>query len=232
MLVAAFGSLGPKGEFETTADYEARRNASVGTAARTVIIPKQPEGLEYFEYDADAQKLKVLSYAFDNTGLDVWSAFYAAELYGKIDVNTFGNVEVVISREENPTGSHVASNAYGATVDVLEIAWTTRAIFDRQGDGTSGLDYGLFPSADNSPYVVGELSLAPAEAQRLKPTLQVGFVVTPREPYLVTGRHKVGKTTIQNPRAITEDFSILIADIQCGVVMDSSDKILMAYPTR
>lgn len=90
----------------------------------------------------------------------------------------------------------------------------------------------LFPAAEEKRYAVGQLRLAPEGARRLRPQLKSAFVVAPKEPYLIKDQQKVGEPTISTPLDVTEDFSILVADIQCGLLMDGSNKVLGPYPTR
>lgn len=225
----AFSSLAPKGEFETTAAYEARRSGALGGVSGPLLVSKEPEDRKYFEYDADDQRLTIKSYAFDNTGFDAWGAFYSAGYYGKIEASTVGNIDAVISQADKPAGTYEASNSFGAKATVLKIARTTKAIFERKSDSISG---GLFPQADKSPYSAGVLELGPSEAQQLKPQLRLAFVVEPKEPFFVKGTRSVGETTVRNPTDITENFSILIADFRCGLVLDGSSKVLAAYATR
>jgi hypothetical protein len=68
--VARFANLTPKGEFETTAEYDARKTSVLGDAIDTIVISKDPEDREFFEYNADTRKLTILSYVFDNTNRD------------------------------------------------------------------------------------------------------------------------------------------------------------------
>ena len=65
-----------------------------------------------------------------------------------------------------------------------------------------------------------------------KEELRIAFVVAPKAPYLVTGRRKANTPTIRNRRHITENFTILVADIQCGLLMDGAGTVLGAYPTN
>ncbi len=74
--------------------------------------------------------------------------------------------------------------------------------------------------------------MTPAEAQVIKPQLRVAFVVAPRAPYMVVGQHQPGKVTFQNPFEVTEIFEIMIADIQCGLLMDSENRVLGSYITN
>jgi hypothetical protein len=48
---------------------------------------------------------------------------------------------------------------------------------------------------------------------------------------LHTGTTKFGKVTFQNPRDISYSFTMLTADIHCGLVMDLDGRVLGAYPT-
>ncbi len=226
---AGLGKLTPKGEFETTAQFEARRAASAGSIRGPLIIEKAPEDRKYLEYDADAQVLRLKSYAFHNTDLGTWNMLYAAGYNRKIPASTSSNIDVAISSIDKVVGSHEAQNAYGAKAQIAEIERTIKGIFEREASFT---DRDLFPAAKDSPYVVGAIPLTPAEAMALKPTMRLAFVVVPKEPFLITGTHKVGKTTIANPREITERFSLLIADIQCGLALDRGGKVLGAYPTQ
>lgn len=228
--IAGLAKLTPKGEFETTAQYEARKAASVGDVPGAVIISKVPEDRKYFEYNADSQKLRIITYAFQNTGFDIDGAFFDAGLDGKIDARNGDTV--VISRTDKATGTYLGSNGFGAKATIARVQRVTKAIFEAQVRQRDILALSIFPAAASSPYVVGELTLSPAEAQVLKPKLKLAFVVQPKEPFLVKGNHSTGKTTIQNPTDITEDFSILIGDIQCGLVTDAANKVLGSYSTR
>ncbi len=229
--IAPFESLKPKGEFETTAQYEARRADALHGFRGDLIIGKKPENPQkYIRYDADQGVLNVQQWAFANSSANFWEAFYAAGYYGKINVSTLGNVGVVISSTDKSVGSYKASNAFGATAQVVKILRTKKSIFDHEAKDP--LRSGIFPTADDDPYVVGRLHLSVEDAKQMKHDLKIAFVVAPKEPYLVEGGRHVGDVTINNPQDVTESFSILVADIRCGLVMDRSGKVLGAYPTR
>jgi len=80
--------------------------------------------------------------------------------------------------------------------------------------------------------VVGELAMSPAQAITLKSAISLAFVVAPKAPYWFAGSRIVTLPTLDNPKRIDEDFSVLIADIQCGLVLDGTHKVLAAYTTR
>lgn len=219
--IEGLGNVEPKGEFETTAAYQARVAAS-GTG-QPLIISKKPEGSSYFAYDADRQLLVIKSYAFHNTNMDWWSAFYDAKPAG-LKASTVYNKAIVISQTDKPNGSYTAQNSYGAKATIIKIDRTVKSIFESEG---SYSDRELFiGSADD---VLGTLPMDVETARLTKPSLKIAFVVVAKAPFLVKGSHSVGKTTVSNPTDVTEHYNILIADMQCGLLMDGASKVLAAY---
>lgn len=229
-VAASFAGLKPKDEFETTAHYEARRSAALGGVSKTLIVAKDPEDPKFFAYDADAGVMRIVSYAFSNVSLDYFSAFSSAGLYGKIKAS-YNNVAVVVSARDQNAGSYTGTNGYGAKTEVFKIKRLSKAIFDRDTNASEVLSFGVFPRSNRRDSAVGELRVGPEEAKRLKSELKVAIVVAPKEPYVVTGNHNPQKPTLDNPFDLEEDFTILVADIRCGLVTDGAGKVLGAFPT-
>ena len=221
--IAGFGNVAPKGEFETTAQYQAR--IAAGGTGGPLFISKKPEDTKYFQYDADNQVLNIQSYALHNTNMGWWEAFYEAKPAG-LKASTASNIAVVISQTDKPGGTYSAQNSYGASTTVTRIARTSYGIFER--DSLS--DWVIWQNSKSGH--LGSIPMDIATAQQVKQTLKVAFVVVPKAPYLVQGTHSVGKTTISNPTDITETFKIMIADIQCGLVTDGTNKVLGGYAVK
>lgn len=222
----------PKGEFETTAEFETRRQQATAGKGGPLLVSKAPEDRKYLEYDADAQRLGIKMFAFDDTGFSATDAFYNIAAANSLEASSFANFDTVISTNENVAGSYEGQNAYGAKATVVKVTRKIEAIFDRPRDLKTDQNSGLFPAADKSPHMVGYLSLSTTEAQRLKPLLKLAYVVEPKQPYVVKRSYLSGKTTVASPREVTEDVTVLIADIKCGLVTDDKDVVLGAYPTR
>lgn len=225
----------PRGEYETTAQYEARRAAEMGDTGGPLIILKEPEDRDkHIRYDADAGQLDLSRYAFDNKILDAWHAFYGTPHAKSLNASTIGNYEVVISQSEQTSDTYIGQNAYGASWEIMRITRIVQAIYER---GPGPRDYGsfssLFPTADDSPYMVGHIQMSPEIAQHTKPTLKLAFVVVPREPYVVHSQYTTQtRISREYPFDVTYDATILIGDIQWGLVLDASNRVLAAYPTR
>lgn len=221
--------IASKGEFESTAQFEARRAAAIGDPSIPLVIAKEPDDRQYFKYDADAQKLRIEQWVFKNKRMDTWSAFYEAKVDELLKPSTYNNLDIVISQSDSVTGTYAATNGYGAKVEVLRVARRTEAIFERSAEL---MELGIFPESALNQNVIGELALSPTEAQALKPKLQLAVVVVPKPPYLVSGVHSPGKVTRENPRDITESFTILVADMQCALLTDAMHKVLGSYATK
>ena len=70
------------------------------------------------------------------------------------------------------------------------------------------------------------------EARKFKLEAKIAFVVVPKPPYIVKASFQQGKPTIRNPREIRVDATVLIADIQCALLMNGNDTVVAAFETR
>lgn len=229
-IASRFANVKPKSEFETTAEYKKRLAEAQAVARDPVIIQKPPTDRKYLVYDADKRSLAVKAFAFDWGGILLWNAINSTEYKNEFRVSALDNVMAVVSQDRRPVGNYQGSNAYGATRRVQRELWTTQVIYDR----TVGDDEGLFPGAYSEANVAGRIPLSPADAQTLKQIITLGFVVLPKQPYLIRGSYQppFGRPRYDNPREIIDNFTILIADIRCGLVLGPSNLVLAAFPTR
>lgn len=225
--IAPFARLTPRSEFETTAQFEARQAQALGGATGPLIIERVPQSRDHFRYDADAHAMHISSLAFGGPNSTAWDAFYSLGLDQRHAVITGGsNIDVVISSDERVTGRYQGQNSFGANATVEEVTWTTTSIFERAPDHSRGR-VTLFPGDGD----VGFLVMSPEEASQMKPNLRTAFVAVPFAPYVLKGSHPYGRPSVRSPKKVTIDFTILMADIQCGLVMDQQGRVLGAYPT-
>lgn len=229
-VMAPFREIGEKGEFESTNQYNSRKGAAVAKLGGTLIIRKAPEDRKHLLYDADAQQLNIISYAFRNLGFNADALFGPGAPYRGVMESSYLNIDVVIKEDETVTGSYSASNSYGAKTQVSKIFRRTRGIFESKA--VYGKD-ALFPAAQNDSNIAGSIPMSPQDAMRLKPTLQLAFVVSPKAPYYLSALYDYPSTpTIRNPREVKNEVSALIADIQCGLVLDPTNTVLGGFETR
>ena len=156
--------------------------------------------------------------------------FISTAYWNSFSPNSDQNVDVVISDRDTLIGSYEAANVFGVRTQIRKYRRTTAAIFDHAGQAGQN---DLFPTAtESTQFFVGALALSATEARALKPTLSLAFVVRPKAPYLLTGSRIAVSPSLDVPKQIVDDYSVLIADIQCGLVLDGTGKVLAAYVTR
>ncbi|BAI95711.1 hypothetical protein Sj15T_00600 [Sphingobium sp. TA15] len=221
--IASIKPVAPKGEFETTDAYQARLAA--GAASGPLIISKKIEGAEYLSYNADKAAFEVKSYLFDNSNFSAWDTFYWAK--SDVKASTIGNLDVAISSSEVATGTYSAQNGFGARTTVTKLTRTEKAIFDRE---TASYGEQLFIA--NKDAIVGEVPMSVAEAQSFKPQAKIAFVVVPKLPYVVRANFPQGETTISNPTDVRVNSTVLVADIQCGLLMNGTNRVIASFQTR
>lgn len=222
-----YSSIPPKDEFETTDQYKQRVESSIPNGQNPQILAKKVEDLKYFPYDADQQILSVQAYAFDNTNFDAWSAFYYAKTKD-LSANTgSNNIDVVISETDKESGTYIGQNSFGAKVRITKTTRTTKALFQRK----ASFGENLFRNTGKNG-VIGSFSLSPEEARRLRSNLHIAFVIQPKLPFVVKSTYPFGEPTVSNPEEIKVDATVLVADIQCGLLLDGTGTVLGAYDAQ
>ncbi|MBP2309682.1 hypothetical protein GBZ48_18205 [Azospirillum melinis] len=235
----------PKSEFETTAAYNARVAEAAKKAPRTLLIEREPN-IQYLKYDADKGVLVVSTYAFSNEAFAWWSALSGYKDPAGKEVSYGGAIAAVVTQKQRVVGEYEATSKMGAKVSVANIDSETTAIFDRvRACKSYGCD-SLFPkNKEPNPYkmgdsmksvehegIIGRIPMTPDTAKAFKANAKLVFVVHPRPPYLISGTHRPFKTTVDNPRDITDRYEVMTGDIECGLVADRSGKVYGAYSTK
>lgn len=222
--IASIKPVAPKGEFETSDAYQARLASSGGSGP--LIISKKIEGAEYIAYNADAGAFEVKSYLFDNTNFSAWEAFYHAKVTSP-KASTRDNLDVTISSNEVTTGTYSAQNGFGAKTLVSKITRTEKAIFEGEP-----ARYGEDLFIADKQGIFGRVPMSVAEAQAFKPQAKIAIVAVPKLPYVVRATYPYGETTISNPTDITINATVLVADIQCGLLLNGTNQVIAAFATR
>lgn len=214
-----------KGEYETTAAFE-QRLAAHGIDPHPTIISTKLDP-QFLTYDADRGELVVKSYALRNINTEYRGLFgYGKPLYEKFSLST-GNIDWVVSSTDTVQGGYRASNAFGATVSVQKKIRIDRSVF-QEPDPSFGTD--LWTDADKDA-VLGRIPMTVSDAKNLKALGRGAIVFVPKSPYFAEGvSHST--PTIENRTDLTQIIKVIFADIQCGLILDGSNKVLGAYKTR
>jgi hypothetical protein len=150
-VVAPFAKVPPKDEFETTAEYEARRAKAVGPV-KPIVLPSMTS-LNQVQYNADTRELVVKEWAFHNFSLFLWEDVYSVGLHGKVNVDISENAAFAALGEVQEEGTYTAKNRLGLEVEVAKSKRTVKAVFDPPQK--TGLGHRLFPGAKPPDYILG-----------------------------------------------------------------------------
>ena len=111
LIAAKFTGLAAKGEYETTAAFEARRSAAVNTAGTRSYILHVPVDRSFLNYNADADALVLSSLAFGapslsgNTGSDMFGSVFLGDAGLETHV-ALPNLALPISTTDAVLGSY------------------------------------------------------------------------------------------------------------------------------
>ena len=223
-----------KGEFETTAQFKARKAKAIATAdfLQPVLLEGTYESY-YAKYDADKQRFVVETQAWDNMNVAWDEVFEPRNDYGIEPLYNFYTVRGVgLVEDREPMRSYRASNAFGVEVTVSKSEVTQYGVFDkllsREAISLSGerrLEWAHDITIDeyNNPAVILPIPLQ--RAAEIKDKMRVGVMVQPKEPFTATGwDHMPPKIDLRIE--INTKINVVMADILCAVIADQDGVVL------
>lgn len=231
----AFGDLyqsmnqAPKGEFESTAAYEARRSATAAPGQTLIELKLRPDGLKY---NADQQAFEYLEFAFQ--ALSPSPALISSmpsEARSQFNSDDMHPVSLTVSVDSKEEGTYEGQNAYGATTTVTKMKITEQLVFDRPGRKGIVGDSLLAEYKDFVPQRFVSIPASIDQAPALKGELRAVALVTPRAPFVTAGIEDLGPTRT-TPLDRVVNTTIIFADIQCVGVLDGKGNVLASWVTR
>jgi hypothetical protein len=219
---------GPKDEFETSVAYAARVAAARASLPLQFVV-STPLDAEHVKYNADTGAFDIESYAINNINIDWFSAFYDTPYYTSVPHDSSNNIDIVIDRTDRVTGTYIGSNAFGTSARISQIARTSQAIFDSE-PGRYGQS--LFANSHSDPVTVWHLPMPAEQARSMKGKLKGAVVVTPKAPFYFEKIGSPSGATISDPREVTDIFKIIVADIQCALITDHANTVLISATTN
>lgn len=221
-----------KGEFETIAEYEARKATMVRQAglASKLLVRVATYSDYRGEYDADNARFVFSADVFDDTSIDPLS-------YSEHDHQV--DLDERDSPNERPS-KYVGSNAFGVSVEVVTAEKYAYVLFDHRVDE----DDNMFTPPSSMMWKLDEpgprgprgplggnfyIPVPIEEAKRMKasPTesFRFGVAFRPKEPYASTQKQHLAPT-IEIALDRTTVVHVIHADLLCAVVTDGSGRVL------
>jgi hypothetical protein len=219
---------GKKGEFETTAEFEAKVQAATA-GLKSPLVVTVPVDSKYVKYDADTGTFSIISYALKNSNAFLDKFFSKQGMPGF--AHFMYNHHVVVSSTDKVTGTYSASNSFGASADIAEIARTTKVIFDRNANGHEDQFFPDIPDRPKEDPILFTIKADTKAAPAMKAGFKGAVVIAPKAPFFVKGSAGANTPTISNPREITETMQVVVADIQCALLTDAAGIVLGAART-
>lgn len=221
--------VAPKDQFETTAQYEARKAAAVPQFSNEPIFVRVEtvgSNNDLLKYDADRGGFIIDQNALGGSHFNVSQYDLFKTLSSDYRDRYFGAYLKILRKR---TGSYKASNTFGTEVEITTIDETDYVIVGGHGR----LDFGkstLLAGADGS--ATGFLPAPQNTARELSKRLRAAIMFTPMAPYYATGESNGLKPTVRNPYEEHITTKAIIGDMKCSVIYDGADNtVLWAYPT-
>jgi len=215
-LVQGLPKIAAKGEYETTAQYEARKSASPSGAPTGLSVLVLPTDRDYAQYNADDQALIVQAGAFQS---DSYSPDGRAEVVAMLAARNAPNgIGVFVAENRRVLRTYTAQNRFGATYRVSAINRHTKALHLTAKKLFSFADW------DTSPVMGMDLPLA--KAPQVRQTFKVALVLKPVAPYNVRYELDPSQPTASDPAEYTDRATVLVAEPKCGLVLDSTMHVL------
>jgi hypothetical protein len=220
-IVGKIPHVEPKGEFETTAQFEARKaSASVSLPTSPFFVNLSTEVMmNNLKYDADRGVFRLNSYTFNASSYDSEINRGFKSPFREMEKSNYRMVGVKLKSETKTLRSYEASNGFGAVTVVNEQTVTNYELFEGFRHG-SLLDSGLWEKGGSSSDVVGEIAMPPAEAQLAKPHLRAAIMFFTKDPYYIDINSFGPLPTRDSPYDITYRTMAIVGDMQCALIYD------------
>jgi hypothetical protein len=220
------GSL-VKDEFETTSQYEARL-AEARQAMPTTMWVTIPINPTYVSYNADRAAFEIKSYALKNEQIDWRHILAGSPRLGLISPGS-SNIDVQAGSAYAVTGTYTATNGFGAQWEVDRVDMTVEAIFDRAGSYLES----VFKTPAPPSVLVWSIPVPADQARGYKERLRAAVRIVPRSPfYFEASRGSGAPITVQRPRDVTNITHVIVADIQCAIIIDDNNTVLISATTN
>jgi hypothetical protein len=217
-------SVAPRDALESNADYQRRIAQMPAHDQASVILPivaeRRGDGLSY---DSDRRVLNVYRAAF-GAGRVNFGAVFHDSLTGHDDnfASAIGfRLGMTVVKEE----TYQASNAFGANVTVTRTIRDVRTVWERAGKIGEGPFFGMRRG------LIAQLPMAPDNARELIERGSTALLIVPRSPYKAIGVSTL-EPTFQWPVERVDHVRVLIADVQCGFLLNSQSVVAQAFSSK
>jgi hypothetical protein len=237
----AFAEAAPlnvvKDEFETTAQYEARRaRLSSSTDAFWLNDPHLVESELVYNADAGQFEIELNSLAAD---LSAYRDKKLTELQRSgLDIKEY-NRSANLGFTKHVKSKQMMQNGFGASFEVEKVDTDNFRVFDRpvssilendlwQPDFSKSeeKDRGGYKYTQNKKYI--SIQIEPEKARTLKPQMRGAILLRPKSPYRIETSSIASSfpPAPDFPYIWSDTYQVIIADILCYAFTDSAGRVI------
>lgn len=221
-LAVSLPKVATKGEFETTAQFQARIASTAPRGPAKLAVLVLPVDRSFVRYDADIGAMFVSAGSLnsgeysDETGAEISAIMATRSISSK-------GTPVFVEQRSKVVRTYAAQNLFGASFRVTEIDRTTHAVHLA--------NVRLFPFAkrDSSPIMSFEVSQA--LARRTKETLRLALIIKPKAPFVLSYTFEGSNPTALEPNHYTDRATVMVAEAQCALVLDDHNQVIASADT-
>lgn len=216
-VLASVPEFQRKGEFETTAQFEAR----TATTAKPPVVMRVIQGIgSGLSYNADKQVLTVYDYAFGGGN----SRYHSIRSKLARKPQEFAD-DIAFDVEQNVASkdSYSSTNGFGAQVQVSKTTYNTKVIWEAQ------IPWGKKPFVGQKGLIVAQIPMPPQLAHELN---DKGLVALQIVPQFKTKGLWFTTPTFQIPYESVHQQDVITGDIQCGYLLRPDKTVAYAFDVK
>lgn len=221
-VVGSLPEIEPQGAYESTSEYEARLDGAAAQVSRPTII-RRGATTSGLSYDADDQTLTVYETAFGATQINF------SDIFGRPHrsrSNFASAVGFLVNAEVTEQEQYEATNGFGARFAVERTNRRISAVWERAGER------GESPVGSRSRTgSIAEINMPPDQARDIIERGHTALLISPTAPFIAHGTSTIA-ATFRRPRERIDTIDVVVADIQCAFILDSSDVVVQAFEVR
>ncbi len=226
-----------KDEFETTAEFEERQRVALSEIPSHIVIEASIDH-EYVRYNADEQKVEIITYAISNHSISEdgrraafgWRSDLNRAGY---ELESYNLIYWALEREIETTGSYEGQNSFGVSRTILSQNVKYRAIIERPA--SDFYEYLWSPNRDQftsgGAPIAFEISMPTEVARTEMAHLRAAVGYAPAYPYYADAETRYTPTT-QATYDRNEMHHYLIGDIQCIAIYSQDGDLLATRTTQ
>lgn len=215
----------PKGEYETTSEYDKRREAFVLPKDKTFIVSTQTLS-EFIKYDADNERFLIQRYAWDNMVPGMAQSALGEKhkiLFSRSDSRIH---YVGLGQITEDTSQYLKRGVNTEAVKISDYVSQTYFIYDRQNPNEEPTFIEDFKEGDAELLPSGVyLPMKREIARESKEHIKFAVQYQPRFPYS-EAEVKDADPRFSRSRIGKDVLNIFYGDIKCLLIMDQDNNVL------